>query len=106
MQKDRERRSLLAMLFAAFSLFVLLLIPSSAVRAQSTGTLQGTITDTSNAAVSSAKVVIHDEDTGVDRTTQTNQSGFYLVPGLLPGTYQISVSANGFQGYVIKDLKA
>lgn len=90
--------------FRWFWMFIILFIPALA-HAQSTATLQGTVTDTSNAAVSSAKVVIHDRDTGVERTTQTNQSGFYLVPGLLPGTYQINVSANGFQGYVIKDLK-
>jgi Carboxypeptidase regulatory-like domain/TonB dependent receptor len=105
MQKEREKASLFAKLFAACSLFVLLLVPSSAVRAQSTGTLQGTVTDTSNAAVVSAKVIIHDQDTGVDRTTQTNGDGFYLMAGLLPGTYQITVSASGFQGYVIRDLK-
>jgi hypothetical protein len=88
---------------AAIVFFVFAL--ASVSLAQSTATLQGTVTDTSNAAVPGAKVVIHNQDTGVERTTQTNQDGAYLVPGLLPGTYQITFSANGFESYVIKDLK-
>jgi hypothetical protein len=84
---------------------IVVLVLSSLALAQSTATLQGTVTDTSNAAVPGAKIVIHDQDTGVERTIQSNQDGSYLLPGLLPGTYQITFSASGFQGYVIKDLR-
>ncbi|HEV2304588.1 MAG TPA: TonB-dependent receptor [Candidatus Acidoferrales bacterium] len=73
--------------------------------AQSTATLQGTVTDTSNAAIPGAKVVVHNQSTGVERATQTDQSGSYLVPGLLPGLYTVTVSANGFQSFVIRELK-
>ena len=101
-----EKKSPFRKVLLACSLFAaLLLTVSPAVQAQSTGTLQGTVTDTSNAAVPDAKVVIHSEDTGVERTTVTNQDGAYFVTGLLPGLYQITISANGFQGYVVKDLK-
>ena len=91
-------------IFALTLLFGLLIIAAPAM-AQSTATLQGTVTDASNAAVPAAKVVVHNQATGVDRTTQTDQSGAYLVPGLLPGLYTITVSANGFQSFVIRDLK-
>jgi hypothetical protein len=84
---------------------IFVLVLSSLALAQSTATLQGTVTDTSNAAVPGAKIVVHSQDTGVERTIQSNQDGFYLLPGLLPGTYQITFSASGFEGYVIKDLK-
>jgi outer membrane receptor protein involved in Fe transport len=73
--------------------------------AQSTATLQGTVTDTSNAAIPGAKVVVHNQNTGVERTTQTDQSGAYLVPGLAPGVYTVTVTANGFQSFVIRELK-
>jgi len=83
---------------------VFLFALNTVARAQSTATLQGAVTDTSNAAVPGAKVVVHNQNTGVDRTTQTDQSGGYLVSGLLPGVYQITISANGFQTSVMKDL--
>lgn len=90
---------------ALFTISVGLLIVAAPASAQSTATLQGTITDTSNAAVPNAKVVVHNQATGVERTTQTDQSGSYLVPGLLPGLYTVTVSASGFQSFVIRDLK-
>lgn len=86
------------LIFASFAL-------SLPALAQSTATLQGTVTDTSNAAVPGARVVVHNQATGVERTTQTDQSGAYLVSGLLPGVYNVTVSAGGFQSFVIRDLK-
>ncbi|MGH9823368.1 MAG: carboxypeptidase regulatory-like domain-containing protein, partial [Blastocatellia bacterium] len=88
---------------AAVALFLFAL--STVALAQSTATLQGAVTDTSNAAVPNAKVVVHNQNTGVDRTTQTDQAGSYLVSGLIPGLYQVEISAAGFQKSVIKDLK-
>ena len=97
----RSKKFASALLIAFFGL----LIMASPALAQSTATLQGTVTDASNAAVPAAKVVVHNQATGVERTTQTDQSGAYLVPGLLPGIYTVTVSANGFQSFVIRDLK-
>src|SRR6185437_6218562 len=87
----RFKKPASALLAACFGL----LIMTAPAIAQSTATLQGTVTDTSNAAVPAAKVVVHNQATGVDRTTQTDQSGSYLVPGLLPGLYTVTVTANG-----------
>jgi hypothetical protein len=106
MQKTNKRvESPLAFILRSAILVLCILALSSLAMAQSTATLQGTVTDTSNAAVPNAKVVIHNQQTGVDRTTQTDQAGAYLVPGLLPGTYQITFGASGFQNYVVTDLK-
>ena len=85
--------------------FLLVLMLGMPAFSQSTATLQGTVTDTSNAAVPNAKIVVHNAATGVERATQTDQSGAYLVPGLLPGVYTVTVSADGFQTFVIRDLK-
>jgi hypothetical protein len=60
------------------------------------GTLSGTITDPSGRALPQAQIVIKNVDTGVDRTVTTNSDGFYTAVNLLPGTYQIKVSAAGF----------
>lgn len=61
------------------------------------GTIQGTVTDSSGAALVGATVTIHNVDTGIDRITQTNTGGSYLVPELQIGTYTVAVSMNGFQ---------
>lgn len=106
MQNIGERKSsFLAFAFRCTALVALLFAFSFVTRAQSTATLQGSVVDTSNAAVPNATVTIHNQGTGVDVTTKTDQSGYYVVPGLLPGLYQVTVMANGFQSYVIKDLK-
>jgi hypothetical protein len=60
------------------------------------GTLSGTITDPSGRALPQAQIVIKNVDTGVDRTVTTNTDGFYTAVNLLPGTYQIRISAAGF----------
>ena len=60
------------------------------------GTLSGTITDPSGATVPQAKVVIKNVATGVERTVTTNTEGYYTTPNLLPGEYQVTVTAKGF----------
>src|SRR5271170_2194567 len=61
------------------------------------GTIQGTVTDSSGAALVGATVTIHNVDTGIDRITQTNNDGSYLVPELQIGTYTVAVTMSGFQ---------
>ncbi len=107
MQKQKaggRKTSFRAFAVRLAAVVVFLFALNTIARAQSTATLQGAVTDTSNAAVPGAKVVVHNQNTGVDRTTQTDQSGGYLVSGLLPGLYQVTISANGFQTSIIKDL--
>jgi hypothetical protein len=61
------------------------------------GSILGTVTDTSGAAVSNATVTIHNVATGIDRITQTNADGSYLVPELQIGTYTVTMELTGFQ---------
>ena len=64
---------------------------------QMTGaTLSGLITDKSGGAVPSASVAIRNADTGETRDIVSNNSGFYSAPNLLPGNYDVSVTAKGF----------
>lgn len=60
-------------------------------------TLLGTVTDSSGAAVSAAKVVITEMKTSVSRTTTTNESGNYEFPDLPPGQYEVAVEREGFK---------
>ena len=69
------------------------------------GTILGTVTDTSGAAVLNAKVTIHNIDTGVDRSTDSIADGSYLVPELPIGTYTVTVELSGFQKSVTTGVK-
>jgi hypothetical protein len=60
------------------------------------GTLSGTVSDPSGGGIPQANVVIKNVATGVERTTTTNADGFYTTVNLLPGSYQITVTASGF----------
>jgi hypothetical protein len=60
-------------------------------------TLLGTVTDSSGAAVSGAKMTITETNTGISRTTQTNESGNYVLPDLPPGTYKVTAEQSGFK---------
>ncbi len=61
------------------------------------GSIQGTITDPSGAAVVGATVTISSPDTGYTHTETTSKAGFYSIGPLNPGKYVISVSAPTFQ---------
>ncbi|MGB6874429.1 MAG: TonB-dependent receptor [Candidatus Acidiferrales bacterium] len=106
MQNISERKPfILALAFRWTAVAALLFALSSVALAQSTATLQGSVTDASNSAVPGATIMIHNQNTGVDITTKTDASGYYVMPGLLPGLYQVTVRANGFESDVVKDLK-
>jgi outer membrane receptor protein involved in Fe transport len=59
--------------------------------------LSGTITDKSNAAIPGANISVTNSGTGIKRTTQTNETGLYVVPFLDPGTYEIVIQKDGFR---------
>lgn len=74
-------------------------------KAQATGaTLSGVITDASGSAVPNAKVLIKNVATGVPREVISNTEGFYTAPNLLPGEYEVTVSAGGFGSVVQKNI--
>ena len=60
-------------------------------------TLLGTVTDSSGASVANAKVTITETNTGIARTSQTNESGNYVFPDLPPGTYAVTAEQPGFK---------
>jgi carboxypeptidase family protein/TonB-dependent receptor-like protein len=59
-------------------------------------TLSGTITDPSGSVVPNAQVSVRNTATGVTRAVTADTAGLYVLPNLLPGTYEVSVTAPGF----------
>lgn len=81
-----------------------LLLTSSLCAQDFRSTLQGTVTDPSQAAVSSATLSLRNTDTAQDRTTTANTDGFYIFQFLPPGNYQLTVKAAGFRTSVEKGI--
>ena len=67
--------------------------------AQDTGYISGTVFDKSGAAVVGAEVVLTNIGGTLTRTTTTNDVGAYVVPGLPGDTYNLTVTAKGFQRF-------
>ena len=71
------------------------------VQAQAVGaTLSGVVTDSSGAAIPNATVSIKNEGTRDAREQTTNGDGIYSAPNLIPGLYEVSVTAAGFRKLV------
>jgi len=84
---------------------VLMIVPSPLLCAQEAGgTLVGTVTDPSGAAISNANVSIRNIATGVARSVPTNDDGLYVAPNLVPGSYEIQVTATGFASTVVSEF--
>jgi hypothetical protein len=62
-----------------------------------TGTIQGLVTDKTGAAIQGASITIVEITTNENRNTGTDSSGRYIVPFIVPGTYNITVDAKGFR---------
>lgn len=69
-----------------------------------TGMIRGTVTDPKGGVVAAAEVVVLNEQTKLENHTVTNDSGSFAVPGLDPGTYQVTVTEKGFQTYRAKNV--
>ena len=70
---------------------------SGPVWAQVTGaTLSGTVSDMSGAMVPKAEISIKNISTGITSALTSDASGFYTLPNLLPGPYEVTASARGF----------
>lgn len=60
------------------------------------GTITGTISDPSGAAVGGVQIIVSSPETGFQRTATSLDNGSYVLPQLPPGTYNIQVSKAGF----------
>jgi hypothetical protein len=88
--------------FTALACTALLLITPviSSAQVGGGGSIQGTVLDTSNAAVPGATVTATNVATGIATTRQTTGAGVYAVTPLPPGQYRVTVTLDGFQTYV------
>lgn len=89
--------------FLLFALLLMLGLPFAA-QAQDSGSITGTVRDTSSAVVPDAEVKFTSAAIGITRTTTTNGDGEYLAAVLPPGVYDMTVTAKGFKVYQAKKV--
>ncbi|HKW35072.1 MAG TPA: carboxypeptidase-like regulatory domain-containing protein [Candidatus Acidoferrum sp.] len=99
------KRVVLALCCLSCLLFAISLLYSPAAIGQSSdaGTVSGTVTDSSGAAVPGATVYLVDVATGSTRPTTTNDTGAYALPYVKPGTYNVKISKQGFKTTVVSN---
>ncbi len=78
-------------------------IPSLLV-AQVTGTISGTVVDSSGAVVPDAKVVATNVGTSLSRSAITDAAGQYVLPLLTVGTYEVRIEKDGFSPFLQTDV--
>lgn len=66
--------------------------------------ISGHILDQNNAAVPDAQIRIENPATGIVVSVKTNETGFYIVPSLQPGTYEMTVSKSGFRSTTVDNV--
>ena len=61
------------------------------------GSIVGTVEDPSGAAIPKASITVTNKSTGASRDVSSDESGRFTVPSLLPGQYDLKISAPGFR---------
>src|SRR5690242_11443846 len=79
---------------------LILLVSSLAWGQEVTGSIVGTVVDSSGAAVQNATITAKDLDRGTVRTTTTNDTGAFNISAVPAGRYEVKAEAQGFQGAV------
>jgi len=98
---NKNFRAALAVAFiACASLLLTLPAPAQSVY----GSIYGTVTDKTGAAVAGATVTVKDEAKGTVVTVTSNGSGDYSVPHLIPDVYDLKVTAKGFKSFETKGI--
>jgi len=91
------RLSSAARFFAVVCAILLVTAASAVAQNRTLGEIRGTVTDQSQARIQGAVVDILNQETGVNTRLKTNSDGVYDAPSLVPGTYTVTVSREGFR---------
>ena len=84
-------------------LVILLCLPADAQ--VSLASVTGVVSDSADAVIPGAGVTITNVDTGIVTEAGTNESGYYTILSLVPGTYELAISSEGFRRFVRPNLE-
>ena len=91
------RINLVRLLSRSASVLLALTFTFSIAQAQFTSAIEGTVSDPSGAVVPKAAVTIKSSSTGIERTVETSESGYFRISSLPAATFTITIKANGFK---------
>ncbi len=98
----KRMRTALALAFIACAAMLM----SPAARAQSVyGSIFGTVTDSTGAAIPGATITVKDVSKGTIVTATSNATGDYSVPHLIPDVYNLTVTAKGFKAFTATGIQ-
>jgi len=91
---------------SALSLSAAVILPAPVAAQQITTGIEGTVTDEAGNPLTGATVTITDTRTGASRTITTGDNGSFTAVGLVTGgPYEVSASADGFEGQTVSDIQ-
>src|SRR5438270_13372823 len=99
----KARISVVLTTLAVFTLVISLWTPPASGQAVF-GSIVGTVTDPSGAAVPNAKVTVTSATKAASYTATTNADGNYSGTHLIPDTYNVRAEGAGFQAFVVKNI--
>ena len=73
--------------------------------AQTSTSLNGTLTDPSGAVIPSATVTAENQNTGAKRSAISDSEGFYSFPQIAPGPYKIVAAGTGFNTTTVENVR-
>ncbi len=91
--------------FCCFLAMAVLLVPANTPAQVATATLSGTVFDASGAVVPAAKVVVKNAATGATREMNTSNAGYFSFPSLQPGSYDVTITMQGFKNWELKGIR-
>jgi hypothetical protein len=84
---------------------LLFVLTAAAAVAQTTGRIEGTVTDSQGAAVPKAAVSVANTQTGHTLATTSNEVGYWVMPALPTAFYRVSISLQGFKTATVERVK-
>src|SRR6266478_2127065 len=84
-------------IFVGLALFLSM---ATSTEAQVTASVNGTVRDTTGAVIAGAEVLLHNNDTNLNRPTTTNDAGYYYIADVQPGNYELKVTKQGFRSAI------
>ena len=91
--------------FAALAVLALLTAGVPAAAQVSLATVTGVVTDSAMAVIPGASVTITNVLTGIESEAETNETGYFTLLSLIPGTYELVVSSEGFRRFIRPNLE-
>ncbi len=83
---------------------LVLMLTTELAFGQASSTFNGRVLDQGDAVLPGVTVTVTNQNTGVVRTTVSNEEGSYFLPGLEPGVYRIATELPGFQSSVRENV--